>query len=74
MSFESVLEWVTTNYTVVLEVAGACVGVASLITGLTKSPKDDKVVAKIRGVLGRFSVVTHRDAPGTLSVPGARAD
>lgn len=58
----------------VLEIAIAVCGVASLVTGLTKTPGDDKIVGKIRGVLDRLSVLTHKNAKGTLKLPGAKSE
>lgn len=73
MSFSDVVSWLGENWPVLVEVVGGLLGVATLVTGLTKTPKDDAVVAKLQGWLGRLSVVTHKDAPGTLKVPGKKA-
>lgn len=54
----------------IVKVAGAVVGalipLATVITGLTPTPKDDAVLAKI---LPFLSVVTPKDAPGTFKLP-----
>lgn len=41
------MEWFTENWQTLAAVPAAVLAVASLITKLTKSPKDDQVVAKI---------------------------
>lgn len=69
MAFSDVVTWLGENWTVLVEVTGGLLAVASLVTGLTKTPKDDAVVAKLQGWLGRLSVVTHKDAPGSFKVP-----
>lgn len=73
MAFSDVVTWLGENWKVLVEVTGGLLGVASLITGLTKTPKDDAFVARLQGWLGRLSVVTHKDAPGTLKAPGTKA-
>lgn len=45
--------------------------VATIITGITKSPKDDGVLASISHVLRRLGLVTYADESGTFSFPGA---
>lgn len=47
----------------------ALVTVASLITGMTNTPKDDSVVATIRNFLSRFGLLTYADAPGSVKLP-----
>ncbi len=70
MDVTSILGWLVAHVGDLLEIAGAVVGVASLVTGLTASPKDDSIVATVRGVLDRLSILVHHDAVGTLKVPG----
>ena len=45
----------------ILAIAGAVVGVASLIVKLTPSQKDDAFVAKVIKFLDNFSVVAPKD-------------
>ena len=47
-------------------IVAALLPLASLITGLTKTPKDDAVLAKI---LPFLSFLQPKDAPGTLKLP-----
>lgn len=45
--------------------------ILSLITGLTKTQKDDVWYGKVYEILARlFSWTTHRDAGGTFKLPG----
>lgn len=39
---------------------GAIVTLASMITPLTKTPEDDKIVDKLKGLLHQFSVTNPR--------------
>lgn len=64
-----IYNWLVANWATIAEVLGALVAAASVITALTPTPTDDSVVAWIRNILGRLSVLTHSDAPGTLSTP-----
>lgn len=40
-----------------LTVIGSLVTIASVITPLTKTPKDDEILAKVKGFLHRFSIL-----------------
>jgi len=40
-----------------LVVLGALVTIASAITPLTKTPKDDEILAKVKAFLHRFSII-----------------
>lgn len=62
------MNWILSNYGVILEVVSAVIGTATLITGLTPSPADDAILAKIVSFL---SFVTHKDAAGSLKLPMA---
>lgn len=73
MAFTDVVTWLGENWLTLVEVTGGLLGVASLITGLTNTPKDDAFVAKLQGWLGRLSVVTHKDAPNSLKMVGSSA-
>lgn len=74
MSFMDVVNWVVENRESLFEVAVGLLGVASLVTALTKTPKDDAVVAKILKAVERLSVLTHKDTKGTLKAPGTVVD
>lgn len=54
------------HYGELLTALGALLSLASVITGLTPSPKDDEVVRKIIAFL---SFLTPRDASGTFKPP-----
>lgn len=41
-------------------VVGALVTAASFIVPLTKTPKDDEILGKVKALLGRFSVFEPR--------------
>ena len=65
-----IINWFTLNGQTILEVLGALVAFASVITALTSTPVDDSIVSWVRKVLGYFSGLTFSDAPGSLSLPG----
>lgn len=57
-----------------INVAGTVLGslmlVATVITGLTSSEKDDAIVSKIRYIFNKlFSFTTYKDAQGTFKLP-----
>jgi len=66
------MSWFLTHARDIVEVAGAAVGVASLVTGLTPGTRDDAMVSRLRRVVERVSVVTHRDHDGTFKIPGRK--
>lgn len=49
-----------------IKIAGAAVTLGSIVTGLTKTPKDDEIFRQL-GLI--FSIVTPGDAPGTFKPP-----
>lgn len=61
------LQWIVENYKLLLGIVAALVTVASLVTSLTSSPKDDKIVSKIRKFLGRLGVMKFG---GGAKLPG----
>lgn len=65
-----ILAFLVANKAVIVGIASGVLGLATLITGLTPSPKDDAVVAKIRDFLARFGFAQYSDAPGSLKLPG----
>lgn len=71
----SALDWITDleNLKMLLEVVGATVALASVVTAMTKTPKDDAVVAKIRGWLDRLSVLSYKDAENTVKLIGTKS-
>ena len=56
----------------ILYLIGALYGVANIIVGLTPTPKDNSVLAKVRTWLHRFGLLRFSDEPGTLKAPGLR--
>lgn len=63
------MEFLTNHWDEILEIIGAALGLASMITALTPTPKDDAVVHKI---LDFFSVLKPFTAKGTLKLPLTR--
>lgn len=49
-----VIEWVKANWTTILEVYLAVVGLASVIVKLTPNKKDDAVLSKIITFVGKY--------------------
>lgn len=47
-----------------LSLVGALVTLASLITPLTKTPEDDKILAKVKDWLHQFSITNAKDVKG----------
>lgn len=43
------IEWITTNWDLLLGLCAAIIGLAAIITKLTPSTKDDAVVGKVKG-------------------------
>lgn len=69
LAVAEIVGWLVANVGTLLTIAGAVVGVASMVTALTPSPKDDLFVSKVKGYLDRLSVLTHKDAAGTVKLP-----
>lgn len=66
----AIIGWVMANWAVILEVVGVVFTLGTLITGLTKTPKDDKVWSSVREWVGRIlSFVPFKDSEGSLKVP-----
>jgi len=42
----------------------------SIIVGLTNAPQQKNIWGVLKIVLERISILTHRDSPGTLKLPG----
>lgn len=69
-----IIQWFSSNWEMLSSVIGALLTAASVITALTSTPVDDSVVSWIRKILGYMSLLTHKDAPGTVSMPGMAGD
>ena len=65
-----ILNWLMDHTSDIVNILLSVLALASLVTGLTSTPKDDKLVSKIRLWVKRLSVLTHKDAPGTFKLPG----
>lgn len=63
------IRWAIENWATCLVIVGGLLSVASTITALTETPKDDAVVSRIKAIFDRISVLTHKDGAGTLKVP-----
>ena len=58
----------------IMEIALGLSAIITLITGMTKTPNDDVWAGKIADWLTKiFRFVVHKDAPGTLKLPGQSA-
>ncbi len=64
------MEWLITNWALIMGLVGGLIAVATFITGLTDTPDDDRVVDWIRRAFGMLSVAEHRDGEGSLKLPG----
>ena len=51
------INWLVENGTKVLEIIGAVVTVATLVTAITPTPKDDAFLAKVKKVLAIFGLL-----------------
>jgi len=59
-----------------LALLGAVVALASIITPLTKTPHDDKILAKVKDWLHQFSIINAKDVKGVgqRELPWKRKD
>lgn len=62
----TLIAWLVANWPVLVGIIGGLLSLASLVTSLTKSPKDDEWVKKL---IGWLSFLTHNDTVGTLKAP-----
>ena len=60
------MSWILEHWSEVLQIIGSFVAAATIITGLTPTPKDDEWLKKIVSAL---SFVTSKDKEGTFKVP-----
>ena len=54
-----IIMWVKTNWGAVCEIIGAVVTLATLITALTPTPKDDGVLLTIKKILSMFGLLNY---------------
>jgi len=69
-----IIAWLVAHWAEIAAVAGGLLALASVVTGLTKTTKDDAVVAWIRKAFEFISIVAPKDAPGSLKAPGTMAE
>ncbi len=60
------MSWLLTNWDAVAGIAALAVALATAVSRLTPTPKDDEVLKK---VVGALSILTHRDRPSSLKLP-----
>lgn len=65
------MQWFIEHLDEIGAALASLLALASVITGLTPTPKDDDVLRKIREVLHRIGILRHSDEPGTIKPPGA---
>ena len=58
--------WIIENWEVLL---GAIVALATAVTRLTPTPKDDALLSRATDLLGRLSVLEHKDSGRSLKPP-----
>ena len=63
------MDWLLQNWESVL---AATLAAASIITRVTPTPKDDALLAKALHLLGRLSLLEHRDSEKTVKLPGKK--
>jgi len=64
-----IVTWILAHLPEIAAIVGALLSIASVVTALTKTTKDDAVVAWLRKALEFVSVLAPKDAPGTLKAP-----
>jgi len=66
----SIFTFLLANLSTIKLIIASVLGTASLVTGLTPSPSDDKVVDKVRKAIGVVGLTTFSDQTGTFKLPG----
>lgn len=66
------MAWLLENWSTLVQIVSGLMLVASLIVGLTPTPKDDAVLKSVREFLIRISFLKPSNEPGTVKLPGAR--
>lgn len=67
------MTWIMENWGTLVSIVGGLIAVASMIVGLTPTPKDDAVLKTVRDFLIRISILKPSDSPGTFKAPGRKA-
>ena len=55
-----IINWVTTNYTTIIQLYLAAIGVASIIVKLTPTLKDDTILKSIIKFVGKFIAINRK--------------
>lgn len=63
------MDFLTEHWDTLTTIVGILMAVASLVTGLTDTPKDDSVLAKVRSFLALVGLLQPKDSPGTVKAP-----
>jgi len=63
---ENVISWLFSHWLEITEAVGLLFTAASIVTGLTPTPKDDEWLKKAAAFV---SFVTSKDLPGTFKAP-----
>ena len=56
-----ILDYMVNHYNDILAIIGGIVSVATIITKLTPSTKDDEILTKIANIISKFSVVNTKN-------------
>lgn len=56
-----ILDYMVNHYNDILAIIGGIVSVATIITKLTPSTKDDEILTKIVNIISKFSVVNTKN-------------
>lgn len=56
----TVLNFIAEHYDEILAIIGGIVSIATIITRLTPSTRDDEILAKIVNILSKFSIVNTK--------------
>ena len=68
---EKIINWFTAGgFESILLMLGALILFGSILSGLTKTPKDDAFFNRVKEILNRFGLLRFKDEPGTFKMPG----
>lgn len=56
-----ILDYMVNHYNDILAIIGGIVSVATIITKLTPSTKDDEILTKIVNIISKFSVINTKN-------------
>lgn len=55
-----IIDFITNHYNDILAIIGGVVSVATIITKLTPSTRDDEILTKIVNIIAKFSIVNTK--------------